>query len=267
MRSTFRVASIALAATLIVAACGSEESGSGAGSPTETIAVPDTTVPESTPDTTTETSVAPTSEPEHAAQDVEADTAAAEAALLTVADLPEGWAEAAADAAAALNARLAECIGVDGDEISTADATAAAGPFASPAADASIRQHVGVLATEAEARTVVALTVEPGVLGCFEEAYAELAADAPMGAAADGSTFGAPSVARLQIGPAGDATQAIRVTVPVTGDPAVAAVTVDHVIVRGGRSLATITFANSTQATPIETIDEVVAIVAERLPA
>ena len=96
MRSTFRVASIALAATLIVAACGSEESGSSAGAPTDTIAAAGTTVVESTPDTTTETSVAPTSEPAEAAQDVEADTAAAEAALLTVADLPEGWTEAAA---------------------------------------------------------------------------------------------------------------------------------------------------------------------------
>jgi hypothetical protein len=270
MRSTFRVASIALAATLIVAACGSEESGSGAGAPTETIAAPDTTVAESAPDTTTETSVAPTSEPEQAGQDVEADTAAAEAALLTVADLPDGWTEAVAvadDATAALTARLAECVAVDGDEISSADATAAAGPFASAAADASITQHVGVLASESEARTVVAFTVEPSVLACFEEAYAELAGDALVGAAADGSTFGAPSVTRLQVGPAGDATQAIRVTVPVTGDPAVAAVTVDHVIVRSGRSLATITFTNSTEPTPVESIDAVTAVVAERLPA
>jgi hypothetical protein len=142
-----------------------------------------------------------------------------------------------------------------------------AGPFASPVADASIRQHVGVLATEAEARTVVAFTVEPGVLGCFEEAYAELAADALAGSVGDGSTFGAPSVTRLQVGPAGDATQAIRVTVPVTGDPAVTAVTVDHVLVRSGRSLAMITFANSAEATPVETIDATTAVVAERLPA
>lgn len=267
MRSTFRVASIALAATLLVAACGSDESGSGAGAPAETIAAPDTTVAESIPDTTTEPSVAPTSEPEQAAQDVEADTAAAEAALLTVADLPEGWTEAAPiDAAAPLNARLAECVGVDGEEISMADATAAAGPFASPAADASIRQHVGVFATEAEARTVVALTVEPGVLVCFAEAYAEFAADALAGTAADGSTFGAATASRLQVGPAGDATQAIRVTVPVTGDPAVTAVTVDHVIIRSGRSLATITFANSTEPTPVENIDAITAVVAERLP-
>jgi hypothetical protein len=268
MRSTFRVASLALAATLIVAACGSEESGSGAGAPTETIAAADATVAESVPETTTDTSVAPTTEPEQAVQDVEADTAAAEAALLTVADLPEGWTEAVADEATApLNARLAECVGVDGDEISTAEATAAAGPFASPAADASIRQHVGVLATEADARIVLAFTAEPGVLACYEEAYAELAAEALVSTAAVGSTFGAPSATRLQIGAVGDATQAIRVTVPVTGDPAVAAVTVDHVIVRSGRSLATITFANSAEATPVETIDAINAVVAERLPA
>jgi hypothetical protein len=116
--ATFRVASIALATPLLVAACGSDESGSSADMPTGTIAAPDVTVAESTPDTTTEPSVAPTSEPEQAAQDVEADTAAAETALLTVADLREGWAEAAADdASAPLNARLAECVGVDGDEI------------------------------------------------------------------------------------------------------------------------------------------------------
>lgn len=164
------------------------------------------------PDTATERSVAPTSEPEQASQDVEADTAAAEAALLTVADLPEGW-------------------------------------------------------TEAEARTVLAFTVEPGVLACYEAADAEFATDALAGTAADGSSFGAPSATRLQNGPAGDATQAIRVTVPVTGDPAVAAVTADHVMVRSGRSLATITFASSAEATPVETIDSITAVVAERLVA
>ena len=267
MRSTFRVMSIALAATLLVAACGSDDSVSGAITPTETTAAAGTTVAESVPDTTVESSVAPTSEPEQAAHDVEADTAAAAAALLTVADLPEGWTEAATDdATAPLNARLAECVGVDGDEISAAAATAAAGPFASPAADASIRQHVGVFATEADARPVVAMTIEPAVPACFEEAYAELAGEALVGAAAEGSTFGAPSVTRLQISPAGDSTQALRVTVPVTGDPAVTQVTVDHVIVRSGRSVATITFANSTEPTPAESIDAITAVVAERLP-
>lgn len=262
MRSRSRVVTLALAATLLIAACGSDDSGSGAdvGTPTETIAGVDTT-----PDATTETTGAPTSVPDEA-QDIEGDTAAAEAALLTVADLPAGWTESPADdAAVALTGRLAECVGVDGDEISAADATAATDRFVDPAGTASINQHVGVLAGEGDARTVVAFTAEPGVPACFEAAYAELAGEALSGIVAEGAQVGAAIASRLAVGSAGDATQAIRVTVPVTGDPATTEVTIDHVVVRSGRSLATITFSSSAAATPVESIDEVTALVAERL--
>ena len=54
--------------------------------------------------------------------------------------------------------------------------------------------------------------------------------------------------------------------VPVTGDPTIAEVTVDHVIVRSGRSLATVTFVSAAEATTVEAIDEVTALIAERLP-
>ena len=265
MRSRSRVVTVALAATLLIAACGSDDSGSadGGGGPTETIAAVDTT-----PDTTTETTSAPTSAPDET-QDVEADTAAAEAALLTIADLPAGWIEAPADgdADAALAASLAACVGVDGDVISAADATATTDGFEAPDGTASISQHVGVLAAESDARTVVAFTAEPGVPACFEAAYAELAGEALAGELVEGAQFGAPVASRLQVGSAGDATQAIRVTVPVTGDPATTEVTIDHVVVRSGRSLATVTFSSSAAATPVETIDEVTALIAERLPS
>ncbi len=264
MRSRPRVVTVALAATLLIAACGSDDSGSGAdvATPTETIAGVDTT-----PDTTTETTGAPTSVPDEA-QDLEGDTAAAEAALLTLADLPAGWTEApaAGDADAALTA-LAACVGVDGDVISAADATAATDDFVAPDGTASIRQHVGVLAAESDARTVVAFTAEPGVPACFEAAYAELAGEALSGIVAEGAQVGAAVASRLAVGSAGDATQAIRVTVPVTGDPTTSEVTIDHVVVRNGRSLATVTFSSSAAATPVETIDEVTALIAERLPA
>jgi hypothetical protein len=72
---------------------------------------------------------------------------------------------------------------------------------------------------------------------------------------------------RLSVGSAGDATQAIRVVVPVTGDPSVTAVTVDHIVVRSGRALAGLTFEHRTQATPVETIDEFSALAADRLSA
>jgi hypothetical protein len=279
MRPTARVASLALAATLAIVACGSDDSGSADTEPTTpataaetTVAdtAPEETVPEDTTpeDTTPEDTTPEDTTPEEPAQDVEADTEAAEAALVTVADLPEGWTEATAgDAVAALDARLAECVAVDGDALSASDASAVAGPFADPAATTTLAQHVGVLATERDARSVVALTVEPSVLGCFEAAYTELGGAALAGRLTDGAQTAAPTVERLAVGSAGDATQAIRVVVPVTGDPVITAATVDTVVVRSGRSLSTLTFTSVVEPTAVETIDAITAVVADRLPA
>jgi hypothetical protein len=270
MRSTLRVASVALAASLAIAACGSDDSGSGAGTPTETIesadTTPDATTGDTTPDTTTVDTEPESSEPEDARQDVDADTASAEAALLTVTDLPEGWTETPREAdAAAIDARLAECVGIDGDSITAADATAQGALFTAPNGALLLTQDIGVLATERDARTVVAFTAEPTVPSCFAEAYAELGADVFAGTLAEGAELGAPTATRLQVGSAGDATQAVRVVVPVTGDPAVTEITIDHVVVRGGRALAALTFENRAEATPVETIDAVTAAVATRL--
>lgn len=274
MRSTVRVASVALAATLFVAACGSDEAdtGVGDGGPSGTATTPDTTTPDTTTpetvvDTTTPDTAAPTSAPEEPGQDVEADVAVAEAAVITVGDLPEGWTESAreGDAAPALDGRLAECVGVEGDRITAADATARSPLFVAPDGTLSLTQDIGVLATERDARTVVAFTAEPAVPTCFAEAYGELGADVLAGTLGDGAELGAPVATRLQVGSAGDATQAVRVVVPVTGDPSVDEVTIDHVVVRSGRALTSLTFENRAEATPVETIDEFTALVAERL--
>lgn len=278
MRLHTRAVSAALAATLLVAACGSDDAGTGAGAVdgTSTGTAVDATLPDVIVETTPETTAAAapdtttaTTEPEEAAQDVDADTAAAEAALLTGAALPEGWTETprTSEAVATLDSRLAECVGVEGDRISAADAAAASGRLVSPEGNLAVVQDIGVRADEREARSVVALLVEPGVPACVGAAYGELAAEALAGTVAEGAEFGAPTVDRLQVGSAGDATQAIRVLLPVTGDPAVVAMTVDHVVVRSGRTLTTFTFENRTEATPVETIDEITALAAAGLPA
>ena len=281
MRSSSRAVSVALAATLLLAACGSEGSGTGAvdGAPTDstvdaTLAdatdetTPETTTVDTTVETTPDTSTAMV-EPEEAAQDVDADTAGAEAALIVAADLPEGWnaAPRESDAVSTLDGRLAECVGVDGDRISAADAAAASDRFVSPDGNLAVSQDIGVRADEREARSVVAFLVEPAVPACFEAAYGELAGEALGATVAEGATFGAPTVTRLQVGSVGDATQAIHVVVPVTGDPSVTAVTIDHVVVRSGRSLASLTFENRTEATAVETIDEFTALAAAGLSA
>ena len=102
---------------------------------------------------------------------------------------------------------------------------------------------------------------------CVEAAYGELAGEALGATVAEGAAFGEPTVTRLQVGSVGNATQAIRVVVPVTGDPSVTAVTIDHVVVRSGRSLTSLTFENRTEATAVETIDEFTALAAAGLSA
>jgi hypothetical protein len=279
MRSTIRALSVALAATFLLAACGSDDSGSGAESGSSTDTAVETTdmtadtTPASTDAATPETTEAATSttpettEPAEPAQDVEADTAAAQAAVVVVADVPEGWSETPrpSEAASLLESRLAECVGVEGDRITAAEATAASALLASPDGTIVVTQDIGVLATERDARSVVAFLVEPDVPTCFQAAYDELAAEALAGTVADSASFGPAVATRLQVGSAGDATQAVRVVVPVVGDPSTVAVTVDHVVVRAGRSLASLTFENRTGETPVETIDELTAIAASRL--
>lgn len=275
MRSTTRAASVALVAALFVAACGSDEtddvSGSGDVGSAESAGTTVDTVPDTTPDSVADDS-ATTSVPEEAGQDVEADAAAAQTALLTAADLPEGWTESPRSEEAAmvrsdLDARLAECVGVDADGLTGADAAARSDQFLAPDGTLSLTQDVGVLATERDARSVIAFTAEPGVPACFGEAYGALAADLLAPSLAEGATVGTPVATRLQVGSAGDATQAIRVTVPVTGDTAVVEVTIDHVLVRGDRAVASLTFENRAAATPVETIDGLTAVVATRLGA
>jgi hypothetical protein len=293
MFSSARPVFVALAATLLIAACGTDDGAAGTGADTTvagiTVAdtIPDTT-PEATPDTTdaitedttastedttastedttasTEDTTASTDAP---AQDVDADLAAAEAALLTLADLPEGWTDtpSAGDAASDLDALLAECVGVD--SVTSSDASAASGTFASTDNSLVVTQRVGVQATEQDARLVIASLTNPDVPGCVAAAYTELGAAAlSVGAVADGAEIGEVTASRLAVGAAGDATQAIRVVIPVTSSDTASQLTVDHVFARSGRSLATLTLEARADATAVETIDEVTAAAAARLP-
>ena len=272
MFSSSRLVPVALAAALVIAACGSDEDASGAGGDTiaaETTvtdtAVTTTTVDETTPDTTEATTEDTTATTEVPEQDVAADTAAAEAAVLTLGDFPEGWTETPADAEATsqIDGRVAAC--VDGD--TAASAVAATGAFSSPDGVLVVRENVDVRATVRDARFVIAQVTNPEIPECIAAAYAELGAAALSdGAVADGTVIGEVTATRLAVGAAGDATQAIRVTIPVTSGDAAGQLTVDHVLVRSGRSLATISFEARVEATPVETIDEIAAAAAALLP-
>jgi hypothetical protein len=127
----------------------------------------------------------------------------------------------------------------------------------------TVNEHVGVQATERDARTVVARSAVPDVPACFALAYADVSAS--LIGAGEGAALGAAAAERLAIGSFGDATQAVRVVIPVTADPTVTTVTIDHVLIRSGRSIVTLTFENSAEATPVETIGAVAGAAVARL--
>ena len=272
MFSSARPVFVALAATLLIAACGADDgaAGTSADNTVAEIVVADA-IPFTTPETTQETTDATTEDTaastDAPAQDVGADLTAAEVALLTLADLPEGWTDTPveADAASDLDARLAECVGVD--SVTSPDASAASGVFASTDGSLVVTQRVGVQATEQDARLIIASLTNPDVPGCVAAAYTELGAAAlSVGAVADGAEIGGVTTSRLPVGAAGDATQAIRVVIPVTSSGTAAQLTVDHVFARSGRSLASLTFEARVEATAVETIDGITAAAASRLP-
>lgn len=277
MFSSARLVTVALAATLLIASCGSDDGGTSSGSVVGTVTGATVTTPATTPDTTDAmtsetTDVMPddtTASTEVADQDVAADTAAAEAGLIGVGDLPEGWAEApAADAATTtdVDARLAECAGVD--SLTSTDAQAATGTFASPDGTVLVMQQIGTKPAELDARTVIARLTNPDVLDCVATAYGDLGATAVSGGLIpDGAEIGGVTVTRLAVGSVGNATQALRVVIPVTSAGVASQVTVDKVFIRSGRSISVITFESNAEATPVETIDAITTAAAAHLPA
>ena len=147
-------------------------------------------------------------------------------------------------------------------------AAPATGDYSSPDANLVVSESVEVQATERDARLVMAQITNPEVPDCVAAAYAELGGAAlSTGAITEGAEIGEVTASRLAVGSAGDATQAIRVVIPVISGETTAQLTVDQVFTRAGRSFTTITFEGRVEATPVETIDEITAVAASSLPA
>jgi len=271
MFSSARPVVVALAATLLIASCGSDDT---ANTSTDTVA--DTTVVESTvvettvgttPGTTETTVESTTATTEASTQDIDADIAASQTALLTLADFPDGWTEAppAGDAAAAIDVSLAECLGAD--SLTSSDTQSMSSMFTSADGNYIVSERVGLQATEQDARIVLAGVTNPDVPACFAAAYTTVgAAASSAGAIPEGAEIGEVTASRLAVGSAGDATQAIRVVIPFTSADGATQITVDHVLIRSGRSLAALTFEARVEPTAVEAIDAITTAAASHLP-
>jgi hypothetical protein len=194
--------------------------------------------------------------------EITTDRAAADSALLTVSDLPDGWsaAEDASDDDADAGG-LASCLGV---EASKSPASASSPRFV--AEPAAVSSTVSVLATHREADRAVTAITSPDAAGCLTDALRDalggpLATDVP-----DGYQLGTPAVADLPFAELGQDSRAFRVTVPVATPRIDTALYLDVVFVRAGRAVALLTLLDALAPFDSALATQLATTLATRLP-
>jgi hypothetical protein len=273
MRRT--VVLLAVLASALVA-CGDDDDDSSGSANTAASTVADATVsPNSTSassessvgtDTTTvSTESPPSSRPPTSSIDVDADQAAAEAALLVLADFPSGWSEipeSDTEAQQNVQAQIAECAGAEEPRaVDFGGASVETGTFTSPS-DESVEHTVGVAGSASEAEERMAGLAAPDFATCVHGVYENYFEDQPL---PEDATVGELTVARLNVSPVGDETIAYRVTVPVDLGSSTVEVYADVVAVRSGRAVAGLAFGSELAPFPTEDVERYVALAAERL--
>jgi hypothetical protein len=201
------------------------------------------------------------------------DLAAAEAALLTLDDLPSGWEADPADEPdgdVAIDDDVERCLGVDNDD-PLADAPYASSPtFTGPA-----NEEVAASVTIAPSADVAVRAIEPlhspEAPGCFAQAFgAQLqGVEGPEGP--EGVEIGEPTFEPIALGTLGEESVAIAGRLPARAQGMEIALHGAAVFARVGRGLIVATFVSSETpiSRPISTdqIRQLSQIVVDRLSA
>lgn len=203
-------------------------------------------------------------------QDLAADSAAAQAALLTLSDFPAGWSEVpdeVDDSNQGLLDRVYECLGPDAVELFNNETKTRTGNFIDPVDDSSVYQTVTLAPTVESAERYMTGGSADGVTGCLTTVYRE---EIPELFASDQETAGIEvgeiTVGALNVGEIGEGTFAYRITAPVSAQGFDVDIVSDFVAIRVGRSTTGLNFQSTFSPTPIERITEYALLTTSRLP-
>lgn len=249
-RQTALVATVATAlAVLLVAGCGAGGGGSGRAVDLD--------------DDRTEEQLA-------------ADRAAAEQALLVLADFPPGWTAAPRDDDAGeedegpqLDSELADCLDVDEALLGESRVEAKSDTFSFD--EAEVEAEVSVLPTRAYADEVVRALNRPEARGCFENVFVEVIEYSLQDPAEgeelpEGVSFGDVRLDDLDFADLGEDSRAFRVSMPIRIELLSIDLYFDLVFIRVGRAIGTVSFLDDTRPFDAALSRSLAGTFASRLP-
>jgi hypothetical protein len=244
---------VGLASVCLLAACGGSSSSPKVLPSTAETAAPAETV---------------------AAQDVDADRALANNAVLKGSDLPLGWTAAPNEDSTDgpdLDQLMSDCMQVPSGFFSDdpGKVQADSPDFTSPD-DTQVHNSITIEATASAIQEPFAIFTRPEMVGCLQQAMtAEL--DYTFSHDIDGSpppsdvTIGKATVEKEDFPTIGDGTVAYRVTVPITAAGTDVNVYADFVLIAKGRAGISVDITSIGSPFPIETTQELAMAVAGRL--
>ena len=239
-----------LVSTLLLAGCGEGDDGTEDAGTTTTTAASDTT--ETTaPASGDEATDRQSTDPEKAAQ--------AEAAILRMEDLPEGWGEHHPEEGLGLEATwqdLNSCLGVEGPEQPLGIATS---PTFLRGLATQVRSTVEYM-PEAQAQEIAAALAGPEFEQCATEAFEEdVARSAP-----EGGVPGPVEVSPLEVPELGEQTLAWRINVTINLEGLEVPIFQDLVVVFDGEAVSRLMFLNPGSEFPPELQRTLIETVVDR---
>jgi len=195
------------------------------------------------------------------------DQSAAEAALPTLDDFPEGWSSKPADDESdAGDDALADCLGLTDEEraatIDSEDPKGTSPTFVAPD-ESEVDVEVTLTASASVASDDIHLLTGDDLPDCFAEALETSLQEG--GDMPDGVEFGDVTVEDQAAGDVGDEAASLRVTLPLTADGEQHQAIVDTYLIRVGRAGIQTTFTSLDEPFTAEDAATVNQLVADRL--
>jgi hypothetical protein len=225
--TTWRAPLAAAACALITAACASNTS------------------------TTTSSSAASSTSSSTVSQDVAADKALAQAALLKLSDFPTGWTSLPSTSnqgSPAVEKQLISCLHVSPQFLDSNNPTNVDSPDFSDPNNNTASNSVTYGASASTVHSQFAVLTSTAFAPCVQQAvkteiaYALQHPSNPSDTVPSGLTFGSPTVAQMSFPTLGDQTVAYRVTVPIMYQGLSPDAYFDFVAIQKGRAVAVMTF-------------------------